>query len=449
MHIGTKRSIAVLAALAIVIAFLALNYRALDSYFQDDEFDNMAWTPLNDASDYTWGFVTPVYSVSNFRPAGALYFRWMTNLARDNFAAWVPSLFVVHLLNGLLLFLLLRKIGLSEGSAWLGCAFFVLSGAAMDAWWKPMYVFDLFCTTMCLASLLAYAHRRWVLSFVAFWLAYKSKELAVTLPAVLLMYEYWLGERKYLRLLPFLATSFSFGVQGYLYNPNRYRSNDYTFHISMNALKATVPYYIHRVFGFRGSALLLAPLLLVRDRRVWLGLAGAAATLSILLFLPGRRFEAYAYLPMACLTIAVSAAAAKYPRAGWAAFALWLPWNVWTVRNEQRDNLDAADAIAAFAVPLERFARQHPDVRILVYDGAPTGFHHWGVTGVWNYGHGALGLPALYADSDAGRQAPRTEAAALARWNQESKRISIVLREAVPERAVPEQSSAPPHPGGR
>src|SRR5215831_3293412 len=104
MHIGNKRSIAVLAALAIVIAFLALNYRAVDSYFQDDEFDNMAWTPLNDASDYAWAFVTPQYSVSNFRPTGALYFRVMTNLARDNFAAWVPSLFAVHLLNGALLF---------------------------------------------------------------------------------------------------------------------------------------------------------------------------------------------------------------------------------------------------------------------------------------------------------------------------------------------------------
>jgi hypothetical protein len=218
----------------------------------------------------------------------------------------------------------------------------------------------------------------------------------------------------------------------------------------MNALKATVPYYIHLLFGFRGSALLLAPLLLVRDRRVWLGLAGAAATLSILLFLPGRRFEAYAYLPMACLTIAVAAAAAKYPRVAWTAFALWLPWNVWVVRNEQRDNLDAADAIAAFAVPLERFARQHPEVRTLVYDSAPPGFHNWGVTGVWNYGHGALGMPALYADTDAARQAPRTEAVALAHWNQESKRMSIVLREeAAQERAVPEQSSAPPHPGGR
>ena len=57
-----------------------------------------------------------------------------------------------------------------------------LSAGAMDAYWKPMYVFDLFCTTFCLASILLYAHGRWILSFIAFWLAYKSKELAVMLP---------------------------------------------------------------------------------------------------------------------------------------------------------------------------------------------------------------------------------------------------------------------------
>jgi hypothetical protein len=52
--------------------------------------------------------------------------------------------------------------------------FFVFSAAAFDAYWKPMYVFDLLCTTFSLASILFYAYRRWILSFIAFWLAYKS-----------------------------------------------------------------------------------------------------------------------------------------------------------------------------------------------------------------------------------------------------------------------------------
>ncbi len=77
----------------------------------------------------------------------------------------------------------------------------------MDAYWKPMYCFDLLCTAFSLGSILLYAQRRWVLSFVAFWCAYKSKELAVMLPVVLLAWECWFGERKYLA-----ADSVSAGV---------------------------------------------------------------------------------------------------------------------------------------------------------------------------------------------------------------------------------------------
>ena len=59
-----------------------------------------------------------------------------------------------------------------------------------------MYAFDLFCATFCLLSLLCWIKRRWVLSFLAFWLAYKSKELAVMLPAILACYELWFGKRQ-------------------------------------------------------------------------------------------------------------------------------------------------------------------------------------------------------------------------------------------------------------
>jgi len=92
-------------------------------------------------------------------------------------------------------------------------AFFTLSATALDAYWKPMYVFDLLCTTFSLASILLYAWRRRVLSFIAFWLAYKAKELAVMLPAVLVAYEYWFGERRFKVLIPFLLASLSFGIQ--------------------------------------------------------------------------------------------------------------------------------------------------------------------------------------------------------------------------------------------
>ena len=387
----------------------------------------MSWTPFAAPAEYLTGILTPRFDVSNFRPVGHLYFRWMTQAAGLNFAGWVPSLFLIHLGNGWLLFLLLRRLGIGQWGVWMGAAFFVLSGAAMEAYWKPMYVFDLLCATLCLASVLFYAHRRWILSFVAFWLAYKSKELAVMLPAVLVAYEYWLGDRKFLRLTPFLAASLSFGLQGILLNPNK--DNDYTFRFNLAAVRLTFPYYVDRFLGFPGGGLLLLPLLVFRDRRVWFGLASMIIVMSLLLFLPGRRFEAYAYLPLAFATVALAAAASKHPRMAAAIFLLWLPLNVQLLRTEQKAVLAAADDIAAFAAPVEHWARLHPEVRTLVYNGQPATFHHWGVTGAWNLGHATVGLQAIPSGSPLAPEAMSREAVGLAVWNPNRRQLLMVLRE--------------------
>src|SRR5207302_951639 len=110
-------------------------------------------------------------------------------------------------------------------------------------------------TVFCLASMLLYAHGRWILSLVAFWFAYKSKELAVMLPAVLLIYEYWFGKRDFRRLIPFLVIALSFGVQGIIFNPNK--NNEYTFRFTPHALAATIPFYARRFLYFRFSGLAL------------------------------------------------------------------------------------------------------------------------------------------------------------------------------------------------
>ena len=73
-----------------------------------------------------------------------------------------------------------------------------------------------------------------MLSFALFWLAYKSKEPAVMLPAVLACYEWWLGERRWKRLVPFLLVSLSFGLQGLLLNPSQ--DHDYAFRFGLPAL---------------------------------------------------------------------------------------------------------------------------------------------------------------------------------------------------------------------
>jgi hypothetical protein len=354
----------------------------------------------------------------------------MGRIFGEDYPPWMTPIFALHLLNGCLIFALVRRMGVSAWHALAATAFFTWSASAFDAYWKPMYCFDLLCTAFSLAGILLYAHRRWVLSFVAFWCAYKSKELAVMLPLVLLAWEHWFGEKKYLRLLPFLLVSLSFGLQGLWLNPNK--DNEYTFRFTWKALTATVPFYARRFLLFRGSGLLLAGLLLVRDRRIWFGLTAALCFLFTLLFLPGRLYEAYVYLPLACATIALAAAASHMPPIwAWAALAVWMPFNVHHLHKEQSAKLAADDEAFLFVDAINHWVAKNPAVATLVYDRPPRGYHHWGPTAAWNIAHHTLGLPAYFIDWPQAKKALASETVAYGAWN--AKTNQFVLSTRVPE----------------
>lgn len=416
------------AAVAIIGAFIALNFRVYDGFFQDDELANLNWTPLLPLRDYLIALINPLFAPDNFRPVGHLYFALMGRAVGLDFPPWMTPIFAIHLINAALLFWLLRKLAIEPWCALAGVAFFTLSATAMDAYWKPMYCFDLLCTTFSLASILLWAYRRLVLSFIAFWLAYKSKELAVMLPAVLLAYEYWLGERKFLPLIPFLIASLSFGLQGFLLNPNK--NNDYTFRITMHALEKTIPFYAHRFLLFRFSGLALFALALVRDRRIWFGLTAMVCFVFVLLFLPGRVFEAYGYLPLTGAVIAFTAAASRVnPAWLWLALALWMPINIRQLLREQSVKLSNDDEAYAFVDTIGIWAAQNPRIVTFVYNGLPNGFHPWGVTGAWDVVHHTLGLHTYSRNWPETPHVMQSGTVALGTWDTASKTLSIRIRD--------------------
>jgi hypothetical protein len=404
-----------------------MNYRAYDGYFQDDELDNLGWAPSQTMQEYAVAFVKPTFDASNFRPVGHLYFTLMGRAFGLDFPPYMTPILAIHLVNALLLFLLMRKLGIGDWHALAGTAFFMLSATAFDAYWKPMYVFDLLCATFSLASILLFAYRRIVLSFVAFWCAYKAKELAVMLPVALLAYEYWLGKRRLILLAPFFAVSLSFGLQGLILNPNK--DNEYTFRFTPEALKATVPFYAQRFLLFRFSGFALLGLLFVRDRRIWFGLAAMLCFLFTLLFLPGRLFEAYAYLPLACATIAI-AAASTHVKPAWAQAAMlaWLIWNQRAHYRESKQKLALDDEAAAYVEQLDAWAATHPGVRTYIYKGIPAGYHHWGITGAWNITHHTMGLPALWYEWPTAIEAMKQEPVAFGSWTWDGKRGALRIR---------------------
>jgi hypothetical protein len=419
------------AALGVGALFLALNHTAFQGFFQDDELDNISWAPFAGVKTFVVGLIDPRFQNNNFRPVGHWYFAVMGAHFGLNFSPYMTPIIGIHLLNAVLLYLLMRKFAVKEWCALAAAAFFTLSASAFDAYWKPMYVFDLHCTTFSLASILLYASRRWVLSFVAFWLAYKAKELAVMLPAVLALYEYWFGARKFKVLIPFFVTSLSFGIQGVLLNPNK--DNDYTFRFTMQSLLKTVPFYAQRFLLFPASGLALAALALLRDRRIWFALSAMLLVMLPLLFLPGRLFEAYTYLPLAFAAMAMAAAASRVnPAWAWVLLALWMPVNIRQLRHERRTTLDRDRMVRAFVQDLGEFVTLYPDVRTLVYEGVPTGFHSWGVSAAWSILHHQLDMPAFWFDWPEGRRLTASQTVAYGKWDAATERLNVSVREPAP-----------------
>ena len=423
-----SRRAGLLLFVAFAALFLTVNRDAYRGYFQDDEIANLSWAPDLTPLEFLEGIATPRFQPNNFRPVGHYYFHAVEQVAGLDFPVYVAVLHAFHLLNVWLLWLVMRRLGAAPFAAAAACLFFGLHMALFDDVWKPMYVFDVLCTTFCLLSLWCYATQRWVLSFAAFWLAYKSKELAVMLPVVLGAFEIWFGQRRWKPLVPFFLASLSFSVQGVLGNPNK--DNDYTFRFTATALAKTSVFYAGRIFlipylGFVAPALAF----LARNRRTWFGLAAMGLFFLPILFLPGRMFSAYCYLPFAGLAIAITGLAEGASPAALALFlALWLPMDSRELRLRRRETLANDDEVCTWMNGVRRFAAGGERVDAFVFSGTPAGFQHWGVEGALKYLYERGDLTVKEA-GDAGAAALiKTRRVALLNWDAGRKRLDIVMR---------------------
>jgi len=409
--------------LAVAALFLFANRAAYRGYFQDDEFDTLSWVRYGNVGEYLKIEASPLFQKDNFRPTGHFFFFAMERFAGLDFPKYVAALHVIHLFNVWLIWMLARRLGAPLMPASVGALFFAMHMALFDAVWKPMYVYDVLCATFCLISILLYSQRRWILSVVAFWLAYKAKELAVMLPVALAAYEFWFGDRRWKLLIPFFAASMSFGLQALLLNPNQ--DNEYTFRFTLGALTKTSVYYAERVFLLPYAGFLLPLTLLIRgraSRQLWFGLAILGLFFLPLLFLPGRIFAAYCYLPFTGLALALSAVAEMVPPVWIGIFLLiFLRQDVHALRVQQRPKLARDNDVRAWAATLTEFARTGAPVDGFVVDGAPDGFARWGVEGAAKYIFRRLDLKFAYA----GNLEAKT---VVLRWNNFSHTLEIAKR---------------------
>jgi hypothetical protein len=283
-------------------------------------------------------------------------------------------------------------------------------------------------------SLLLYARGRWVLSFAAFWLAYKSKELAVMLPCVLAAYEIWFGKRNWKPLVPFFLASLSFGLQGLLLNPNH--DNDYTFRFTVAAFVRTLQFYSARIFLWHYLFLLLpVAVVIARNRRAWFGLAMMVLFFFPLMFLPGRLFSAYCYVPFIGLAIAFSGIA---PMGKWIPAAVFLllfaPLDARVLAVQRSETMHLDNAARRWLVTIERFALAHPDIDGVVYRGLPSGYVQGGCEGAIHFIYHNPELPVVDANDPKAHDLLSRPNIAVLTWRDQPPSLDIGLTQRAPAR---------------
>jgi len=404
-----------LIAAALVVLFFAANGKAYWGYFSDDDLDNLAWTSYVGLDEFARGLADLRLSPHNFRPLGHVYFWALGRLADDFYPAYVAVIQALHLLNAGLLFGWLRRLGFNRLPALGAMALWTFHFALFDAVWRPMYVFDVLCGTFGLLVWHAWLSRRWILAAALFWCAYKSKEVALFLPAGLLLYEFTHGQRRWRPLLPQLAVAFSFGLQALL--APKASPTDYTLQFTAPALAHCASFYARNAGGWWFAALLLPGM---AEPRAWWSFGAGVALLTPLLFLPGRRFAVYWYVPLALLMPVVAASFHRW-RYWPALLAAWALFDERRLRERRRDYWPAAEQARAFYQQLGAVAPRLAGLETLYYNSVPAGTNAWGVEGMVHWRSRNPSLKVQYADP----APPLAPGTALAQWDPARRQLTV------------------------
>jgi len=416
--------------LAAAVLFYFANRAAYKGWFSSDDLDKTGWPTFISSQEFVQEILTPKFSADLFRPVGYLYYRFLGRAFKLWYPPYVAVLQAFHLVNVLLLFVLLRRLGFSDLASGAATLFYAFHAALIDAFWQPQYIFEVLTSILCLVTVMLYLRGHWIVGLIPFWLAYKSKEIAVTLPAALLAFEWFLGERKWKRLIPYFLISLNFGLQALWHNHSVSSVSGYGLWFTPHVLWTTVSYYASAVFfvPFAGFALLLLPVF-VRDRRLYTGLIFMVSLFVPMFVLPGRLERVYWYIPMIGLAIALAVIASRTPR--WAIalfFVLWLPVNYIVLREKRRSLLAVGDEHRWYTTSLAEYARHVPKLNAVVYQGIPRYMGAWGVEGAIRHVFGFDVDVAWYGDVPKARQAMAKVPMAIIGYYPEDRRVKGLLR---------------------
>nr|MDQ2899580.1 TEL2 family protein [Acidobacteriota bacterium] len=171
---------------------------------------------------------------------------------------------------------------------------------------------------------------------------------------------------------------------------------------------------------------------------------GYVPVLLSLVFLPGRVFPAYCYLPLTGVAIAIagliSLGEKAYPRATTplviVVFAIWMRADIRELRRDRSATLAADNGTRAFVSAIENYAKAHPQPLTVVYDSVPPGLHHWGVTAAVNIAYHQSDMQSRFIDSPEARAALKNGPVTFMSWDETERRVHFTARAANTNEAV-------------
>jgi hypothetical protein len=151
-----------------------------------------------------------------------------------------------------------------------------------------------------------------------------------------------------------------------------------------------------------------------------------------MLFLPGRLFGAYLYVPLIGLAVAMAAFSKKAGLiASAVAILIWLPLNYVDMRARRKEQLAIADENREYVTLVRTLVAVQPSITTFVFDKSPEGLHSWGARAAARYA--VLPRPEIkeaeFRTPEALALAKETDVAFLI-WNPEKKQLNAVARNA-------------------
>lgn len=160
--------------------------------FSMDDFNNLFWSQQSRGDALIWHIINPASDF--FRPVGLLVYWMHWQLFDINPLPYHLSAWLLHALNVVWVYIILKNLLGSSVSASVGCMLFVFQSSFADIYWNFGTIFELLLVFLFFLGFWIYLNHGHsiygiLLATVVYILAIKAKEMAITLPVVWLWYD--------------------------------------------------------------------------------------------------------------------------------------------------------------------------------------------------------------------------------------------------------------------